>query len=328
MYNILYEREINDEGGYIGSVDISMNGKLIVYASSNNNVKIWNLEKEMVEHTLIGHNGSITRVIFVHNENNVTHVISGSKDGQIKIWKTPNMECVMTLDNDGRVECIFVSRCGKKIISGIDNNIMIWNFENGQLLNILTGHIGYVHTIGYVSSGENGILSGSSDGTIKLWNMTDLIKEDNDMIEVNDVSHVDDLSLKTFIGHERGITSIAVGNDKTHFFSCCVNAIKHWNIANNICLCTIRMDYFLIRDIVLSPDGLMLIGASRYNNQIKCWDTSSGKCFLTLDEHTDNAYSPSLSADGMTMIHRYGKSGISLWKLHKNTLAQNDLKIY
>ena len=48
-----------------------------------------------------------------------------------------------------------------------DNTIRIWNIENGQTTNVLTGHNGQIGALTVLPDGR--LASGSSDWTIRLW---------------------------------------------------------------------------------------------------------------------------------------------------------------
>ncbi|XP_050408253.1 THO complex subunit 6 homolog [Patella vulgata] len=54
------------------------------------------------------------------------------------------------------------------LAGGGDNDIHIWNMENGQLENSLQGHEDYVHSICLKNNGRE-CVSASEDGTVRIW---------------------------------------------------------------------------------------------------------------------------------------------------------------
>ncbi|WP_414583942.1 WD40 repeat domain-containing protein, partial [Scytonema sp. PCC 10023] len=46
----------------------------------------------------------------------------------------------------------------------------LWNISTGQLISTFTGHTGTVFSVGFSPDGKT-LASGSSDTTIKLWNL-------------------------------------------------------------------------------------------------------------------------------------------------------------
>src|SRR5207253_10124998 len=49
------------------------------------------------------------------------------------------------------------------------NKVQLWNVENGNLMRELLGHTDWVYSIAYSSDGQR-IVTGSADGTAKVWN--------------------------------------------------------------------------------------------------------------------------------------------------------------
>jgi WD40 repeat protein len=51
-----------------------------------------------------------------------------------------------------------------------DRSIKIWNFNTGQLINTLHGHLDQVYSLIYLEKGSK-LISGSRDSVIKIWNL-------------------------------------------------------------------------------------------------------------------------------------------------------------
>ena len=51
---------------------------------------------------------------------------------------------------------------------GHDKTVRIWDARTGELLLTLSGHDGWVTTVAFSKDGRR-IVSGSFDGTIKVW---------------------------------------------------------------------------------------------------------------------------------------------------------------
>jgi len=66
---------------------------------------------------------------------------------------------------------IAMSRNGLKLISASDDcSMKIWDFESGECLNTLYGHLSSVYCVA-ISRDSSTIISGSGDNTIKAWNI-------------------------------------------------------------------------------------------------------------------------------------------------------------
>ncbi len=69
----------------INSVIFSPEGKYLASASSDNTIKLWNVEDKSEVATLKGHSKSVTSVIFSPDGK---RLISSSQDYTIKLWST------------------------------------------------------------------------------------------------------------------------------------------------------------------------------------------------------------------------------------------------
>lgn len=95
-----------------------------IVSGSEDNIIIWKDYK--VEFTLTGHNSKI-RVLNVLSDN---RLISGTENGEIRIWNTDTGECEIIFPKiyTGLVISIEVSSNGKIISGGgvMDSKIIVW----------------------------------------------------------------------------------------------------------------------------------------------------------------------------------------------------------
>lgn len=104
-------------------------------------------------------------------------VICGHEDGKVSLWnydkKQAKFELSMILD-DHADAVKSIARYKSYIISASnDKTIKIWDSKTGKLLNILTGHTGYVWSIFVVG---DILVSGGWDGKVILWNLKNFQK--------------------------------------------------------------------------------------------------------------------------------------------------------
>jgi len=101
------------------------------------------------------------------------NIISGSEDSYLRIWDSETGKCKQILEgHTGSITC--VSTFKHTIISGsTDHNIRVWSEDsNGDFScdHILYGHTTPISCVHIIHSDTNPqIISGSSDGTIILW---------------------------------------------------------------------------------------------------------------------------------------------------------------
>jgi WD40 repeat protein len=136
---------LKGEGG-VKSVIFNRDGKQLISAVGNNvrnkdgtigsvncEVRIWDIEKEIVLHRLLGHTGIVSSVAY--NNKNVKYplVISGSWDGTVKIWNAETGKLYQTLDAKSAVYDIAYNQRNNTIFAGLqDGSIDIFERNNNN----------------------------------------------------------------------------------------------------------------------------------------------------------------------------------------------------
>ena len=141
-------------------------------------------------------------------------MVSGSKDGAIRIWNVTTGKVVKTLVEDGSpVRSIVYSNDGKLSASAMeDNTIRLLNADTGQQ-KVLTGHTGEVHTLDFSNDGRL-LASGSADKTIRIWSLKDK------------------RSPQILAEHEGGVTSVQFSSDQKLLISGSLDGkVKIWKLA-------------------------------------------------------------------------------------------------
>jgi len=157
----------------VSSVFISEHEKFIVSGSFDKTLKLWDIEKGEAIRTFTGHNDCISSVFINEREK---FILSGSFDRTIKLWDMDRGECLRTFKgHTDRVTSLSLSRDTSRILSGsYDGTLILWNRETGQCLRTLKGHTDKIRS---VLLNNYWAVSGSSDRTVKLWNMELLFQE-------------------------------------------------------------------------------------------------------------------------------------------------------
>ncbi|UKK02575.2 G protein beta subunit-like polypeptide [Theileria orientalis] len=216
-------------------------------------------------------------------------VLSGGHHGWVTSISTPLKTDVNTIISASR-----------------DKRLMIWEMfdddvdgEVGIAKRALTGHS---QTVQDVSMSSDGLfaLSGSWDGTLRLW---DLVKAQ---------------SVRVFNGHTKDVNSVAFSPDNRQIISGSRDrTIKLWNtlaeckftISNNT-----HSDW--VSCVRFSPSGKEPIFVSGgWDKLIKVWDLRTCHLKHTLYGHEGVVYSVSISPDG-SLCASGGKDGVArLWDM-------------
>jgi WD40 repeat protein/uncharacterized caspase-like protein len=194
------------------------------------------------------------------------------------------------------------------------------------------GHSDKVNSVAFSPDGMR-ILSGSSDHTVKLWDVTTgavLRTFEGHSDEVTSValspdgarvlsggtsrgSHLDDtvklwdattgVLLRTFEGHSGGVRSVAFSPDGARVLSAGLGDVKLWDAATGALLHTFQarlpkqsIPLFVL--VAFSPDGRRVLSGG---NDLKLWDATTGGLLRTF-EGSGSVSSVGFSPDGVHVL--------------------------
>ncbi len=178
---------------YFNLVAFSPDSKLIVSASDDKTVRLWDIDGNMVGQPFRGHEGSVNSVAFSPDGK---LIVSGSWDKTVRLWDTDG-NCIGQpfQRHKDSVESVAFSPNGKLIVSGSDDNIVrLWDIDGNLIGQPFQGHENFVTAVAFSPDGKL-IVSGSYDKTVRLWD-----------IDGNPVG-------QPFQGHEDYVNSVAFSPD-------------------------------------------------------------------------------------------------------------------
>ncbi|MEL7036320.1 MAG: NB-ARC domain-containing protein [Cyanobacteria bacterium J06592_8] len=246
-------------------------------------------------------------------------------------------QCVFT-QTVGGVLSITLSPNGELLATGIDQDIVFWETQEGRSLSILSGHKAWVMAV--VFSPDNKLLaSGSNDQTIRLWNretgqclqtlrghnsrvQSIVFSEDGTMIasgsndktvRIWDIETGD--CLQVLEGHHQRILAITFNLSQGLIISSSDDGtVRFWEIETGKCVRILETQVNWTASMALSPEGKILVTASD-GNSVKFWDVETGNCLQTLAEYQERVWTVAFSTDGQKLATGSNDHRIKIWDI-------------
>ncbi|MBE9181943.1 protein kinase [Oculatella sp. LEGE 06141] len=178
-----------------------------------------------------------------------------------------------------------------------------------QCVRVLTGHTGGITAVA-VSPSDPILASGSSDKSIKLWNLL-----------TGELLHtVSGRSLWFGNGHSDRISALGFSPDGQMLISGSDDStIKLWDMTNQKLIETLPDHGWVVSAIAVSQNGQILASGGG-DGVIHVWDLTTQTLITSLSKHRDCVTSLIVSPDGQTLISSGEDKTIRLWDLKTDRL--------
>jgi WD40 repeat protein len=274
------------------SVAYSPTGAVLASGSSDETIRLWDINTSEEIDVLVGHTESVLTVAFSPDG---MFLASGGADGTIRIWDTlKGVQIYQPLkDNPHYISCVSFSPDGKFFAScGSDKLIRLWDTATWKQPKILNRHKSSVLSIAFSHDGKL-LASGGADSKVFFWdaNTGELVGAAEDI-------------------DNKGISNVAFTPDGTRLATAVENKIK---LLDTFTAQQVGPDLeghsSLVTSVKFSPDGKRLASGS-FDNKISIWNTKiNTELGKTLEAFIDNPLWSSLSfcQDGTRLaIHSGG----------------------
>ena len=189
-----------------------------------------------------------------------------------------------------------------------DKTIHIWDVAAGKGKAVLRGHSAGVRALAFSLDGKT-LASGSSDRTVRLWDLSTSKEKER---------------LK---GHKGGVRTVAYSADgKTLASAAEDSTIIVWDLATATEKTSLKPPNLNanvnnpfqsppeVWALALSPKGKTLITGG-LDNQVKVWDTTTGKLRTSLTGHSDAVTAVALAPDGSQVASGSYDRSIKIWRV-------------
>ena len=140
-------------------------------------VRLWDLHRTKCTATFDAHAGAVWSMLHADGK-----LFSAGSDGTVRLWdhRTSGQVPVGTLGSQATSGPLYsmVERDGLLLTGGYDQLVKVWDHRMMRCLNELPGHSGSVRCLAFL---ENTLLSGSTDGTVRLWDFHALLAHGDEL---------------------------------------------------------------------------------------------------------------------------------------------------
>ncbi|RWA05589.1 hypothetical protein EKO27_g9520 [Xylaria grammica] len=263
-------------------------------------------ERVRIVETLYGHAAVVSSVAFLPNQKTLA---SASHDRTVRFYDAATGAHRQTLNpQKSGIHSMAFSRGGETLAITIEDRVQLWNVAARRLAGavryqMLEGHTGVVIAVAFSHDGEM-LVSGSEDGTIRVWDVAtgELQKTIEPQMEhVYAVAFSPDnktLAVGGYIG----------GGD---------GAVSLWDVATGAHIDSFGRDSEPVTAVVFSPDGGILASAAydRTESFKKLTLRPQSPTSRRFKGHTGSVLAVAFSPDGKTLASGSFDNTVRLWDI-------------
>jgi len=202
-------------------------------------------------------------------------------------------------------------KCGSMpfLLLGLLLSYLDVSAEMAEAIQVFQGHTDSIESVAFSPDGSR-ILSGSYDGTVKLWNVqTGTLEE-------------------TFQGHTDAVMSVAFSADGKVLSGSADNTLRQWDTNTGKEMDVFPMnksnnsnDIGLLYSMAFSAENNRAILSGSRGNTPKLWNTLKGEQTDSFQGHTDEVYLVAISNDGSKILSASNDGTMKVWDVESGEVA-------
>ncbi|MBN2535889.1 MAG: WD40 repeat domain-containing protein [Spirochaetales bacterium] len=260
----------------INNLAVSPDGRLLVTASKDETLKLWDVASGKEMRTFTGHKRMVNDAVFSPDGNYIASCCGGSSNEQLFLWDARTGKKIKTFycDNVIDINCVDYSPDGKFLATGNgyigtskENFIGIWDVKTAKRIKKIEGHTKRITKIHYSDDGKY-LLSASDDNTLGVWK----VKNSRQVLQIDAYNRY--TCDAGFLKNTPYIISVGANNNDDGKE---INSIDIWDRSGK------KIKSFVNNNTSHSNTGLFLkesnklitFGQSGHYPELKIWDWES-----------------------------------------------------
>ena len=300
---------------FVSAIAFSPDGQLVVTASWDKTIKLWDVATRRELRSFEGHTGFVLAVAFSPNGKLLA---SGGSDTLVKIWDVEKGHEVRTIDgHKGDIRTLAFDIDGTRLAVGgdipngsskaaeIDDTMEIFDVATGRVLRKLDTFRVMVSTLAFSPDGRwfaaAGFLYPERQHSVRIWEVSKW------------------KSKRTFASRPKSITSIAFSPDGRSLASAGRDgAIQIGDVETGREIRSLTGHTKGVMVIAFSPDGRMIASGGE-DKTVKLWDVATGQEIRTLSDFAgigaEGNHALAFNPNGRLLAWASPGSEVKLWNV-------------